>query len=630
MPQWIDQLDDLSNRLDTLDGGMDDTSDDRDDGAALKQTLQQVCAVVREASTQNADDLNKIIAKAESILNKGVNLAYGGDGLFDFLPSFAHGSDSDLVEDRMGVRGFGQGLLDEFVSLFGKHFTRNGAGGIPAELRGPAPWSPHMQPHAKSTRLSRFRSGVVTSVTDAMPLAQAIYQARCEITDDSIASPSRMLMSSGQTCLAVMGAGGWKNRDPILTCYFPGRDDHMQESRSISPGLSEVAYTMAMDEERKLVFVADSYRVKSYSWALGPDASRHDKLPPVHTLDCDNCAGCISVLPDGRLVRAGKGKAYVWNLDTLEEHGPNQKRIGKRRFNYEDSSRDHDTGTEIEDSNGSTAHTSIAFADSKFYPAVWHRHAPSGHMICGTSGHRDNTYVCTSIDLEHGGQFVARYLGHGGDVLDISTSDGDPNAFMTGGSDGYARLFDVRQPLPVVTFNHGDESGYCSSVVLIYPDGVPTLFTGGMNSEQIKMWDIRARKAVYELATGNNAVASMAWDPKRSTLYAATECERMDRMGFTHDYRHARIPRWADIERHDDPAVGPDEDVMGEDGGQMDDDEEDEWDRCWPKKAYHNERYFGYAFDAGEHRLYRHAFKEDPDPTQLPAYGQATVQGDYW
>ena len=33
------------------------------------------------------------------------------------------------------------------------------------------------------------------------------------------------------------------------------------------------------------------------------------------------------------------------------------------------------------------------------------------------------------------------------------------------------------------------------------------------------------------------------------------------------------------------------------------DDEEDEFDRCWPQRAHHGESYFGYAFDAGEHRI---------------------------
>ena len=50
---------------------------------------------------------------------------------------------------------------------------------------------------------------------------------------------------------------------------------------------------------------------------------------------------------------------------------------------------------------------------------------------------------------------------------------------------------------------------------------------------------------MYELATGNNVVAGMAWDPRRNSLLVATECPRMGRMGGRSDYRPARIPRWA-------------------------------------------------------------------------------------
>ncbi|KAH9928697.1 uncharacterized protein B0H18DRAFT_1000217 [Fomitopsis serialis] len=602
MSDWMQQLDALDERLDALgDGDETDEEETSDgggdgDGAVLKATLRRVCEVVRNASAQGAGNMDEIVVKAEAIINRGVGIAYGSDdseGMFDFIPSFAHAA------MRTWWRTIPAFMVLVSVQLY--------PGGIPAELLGPAPWRPDMQPHIKSTRLSRFRPDVSTSVTDATPLAQAIHQARCEITDDDITVPSKMLISPGQTCLAIIGAGGWKNRNPTLACYFLDKDDHMQKGRSITPGLSDLASTMAMDEERKLVFIADSHRVKSYSWVANPNASRHNKLPAVHTLDSDECSGCLA------------GKALVWNIDALQQHGPEHRRIGRGRFDVEDSWR----------FDGSIPHASIAFADPTFYPAVWHRHAPSGNMICGTNGRRDsNEYLCASIDLEHGGQTVARYLGHGGDVEVISTSEGDPNVFATAGSDGYARLFDVRQPLPVMTFNHGIDLEYCSSVVLVHPDGVPTLFTSGQQSEHIKLWDIRAKAAVYELSTGNNAVASMAWDPKRSALYAATECERMDRMGINHDYRPARIPRWADIELPDDPANGPGEDDDEDDA--TDEDEEDDFDRCWPRKAHHNEKYFGYAFDAGEHRLYRYAFKEDPDPTQLPAYGDAAMDGGYF
>ena len=65
-------------------------------------------------------------------------------------------------------------------------------------------------------------------------------------------------------------------------------------------------------------------------------------------------------------------------------------------------------------------------------------------------------------------------------------------------------------------------------------------------TEQTKiMWDIRARKAVCELATRSNTLVSLAWDPMKSALYAGTEHNYIDRMGNYHRYRKARTPRWA-------------------------------------------------------------------------------------
>lgn len=96
------------------------------------------------------------------------------------------------------------------------------------------------------------------------------------------------------------------------------------------------------------------------------------------------------------------------------------------------------------------------------------------------------------------------------------------------------------------------------------------------------MWDVRARAAVCEFATGNNAVQSLAWDSKRNCLYAATECNYMDRHGYRHGYRRAKIPR----------------------GGNDDDDDDDDFEeRCWPSEAWHGEDYYEYAYDAGEHTL---------------------------
>jgi len=171
------------------------------------------------------------------------------------------------------------------------------------------------------------------------------------------------------------------------------------------------------------------------------------------------------------------------------------------------------------------------------------------------------------------------------------------------------------------------------------------VITGGQRSEAIKVWDPRAKAIVYELATGNNSVNSMAWDAPRSTLFAATECMWMDRLGYHHEYRPARIPRAHDMERRGDAGM----DIEGEEEEEEEFDDEDEFERYWPKRAHHDETYFGYALDAGEYRLcewfpscspgdilimfndtVRYKFGVDTDPSVLPDYGQARPSRGGW
>ncbi|KAL7278958.1 hypothetical protein ACG7TL_006790 [Trametes sanguinea] len=651
MPPYLKQLDALSRQIASFN--------DADARDSFKNLLIRVADVVRQAENAEVSDLAEIVAKAEQVFDAAIGWAYT-DGDYDFLPSYAHkASDSPLLPEDPFQR-FGpvpQAAIDELL---------------------PTPWTESRPRHTKSTRLSRFRDGVRPSVTDATPRAQMIYDARCEVAADSFPSPIQAAISADSSVLTIIGQGGWKNREPVLGMYLldalpldnegcgGGNDDNRERIRSyggfrcmvLDPGLEEVASQLALDTTRKLSLVADSERIKSFSW--GGDIAFRGWTPPrganVHTMQCGGYNGPIAVLPDGRVVRAGKGGAALWSLDALETH--ERGRVGRRLRLDGLCTRDNDNN-EIERSTGSAPTTTLAFAEKDFRPAIWYRHAPTGHLLCAEDARETSHYGCFAIDLEQNGKKVTRFLGHGGNVHCFSTSDGDTHTFATASSDGFARLFDVRRPLPVMTLDAGQSSEFCMAVQLIHPDGVPTrdtaVFTGGQRSECIKTWDIRARVIVYELATGNNGVEALAWDGVRDTLYAATECSGMDRLGYTHDYRPAKIPRWADLcpDASHNPhgmAVDEEDDAAGDD--EYDSMEDDDYERYWPKDAHHSEKHFGYAYDAGEHVFresydlcidhespreadrkriaVRYQFKEDPDTTVLPEYGQARPTGNDW
>ena len=193
----------------------------------------------------------------------------------------------------------------------------------------------------------------------------------------------------------------------------------------------------------------------------------------------------------------------------------------------------------------------------------------------------------------------------------------------------------------------------------------------------MKLWDIRSKQIVYELATGNNSVNTVIWNARNTTLYAATACEWQDHLGYFHGYRRARPlnsdrntkPKTAeDADNEDQPDkkrrrtdaetvdnLDEDEDDDDEDEDDDDEDEDDEdedddkdWDgKCWPDRAYHLENYFGTMFDAADHRLCtscwsrlarttdefdfstdRYQFKHDADITVVPAYGDGQMSQD--
>ena len=288
-----------------------------------------------------------------------------------------------------------------------------------------------------------------------------------------------MAISSNGTCLALTGSGGWKNRDPVLRFYTlpvgnDGDDDVFSTEKSITPSLSGLASALALDEDRKLIFVADRFRIKSYSWEAREKVKRGSA---VHTLRSANFEGPVTTLPNGRLIRFGKGSAAIWNLDEMDTH--TGKEIIGETFIVTDSWREE---SEIEKSAGNLPTTTITFADPELSIGALHLHKPSNLFLCGNeeirwdSGDEEEggSYSCFQLDIENGGKIVKRFLGHGGTVTNISTSAGDPNTFLTSCTDGCVRLYDTRLTLPTFTLDVGSQAEACNAALLIHPDGIPS------------------------------------------------------------------------------------------------------------------------------------------------------------
>ncbi|KAH8832872.1 WD40-repeat-containing domain protein [Flagelloscypha sp. PMI_526] len=574
----------------------DDEPEDPIKEAAVIRPLADICAVVQKAVTENHEDLTAIVAQAEEAVQAALESLSSESESFDFIESFSHPDEQSLIKDPEQKQFEGGNIIESFFKYFGgatglESVFGQGAGAraqqyMTSQRAESQKFADTARPHALTSRISRFRTWTLM-VDNSTPTAQAVLQARFSA-----------------------------DRDPALYLYnlasAPGYGDLPREE-SVKVGLSHIAYDGVLDISRKLVYVADDDRIKSYGYG------QENSTIPVHTLRSSG-KGPLHLLDGGsKLIRAAKGIIDVWDIDSLPTHGTNgNKRIGKM-IDIEDSWRDNEN-EDIERSSGSSPTSTLQLTNET------NIHSDGKMLAVPTDSFGvDYSQRVWSIDLNAGGLINSRYLGHSGLITGLTTSSEDPNSFFTTSRDGFARLYDVRQPLPVLTIDHGNEP-ITSNGLYIHVEGIPILFTGCNANQAIKVWDPRARTMLYEIATGNNSVSSMAWDAPRSTLFAATGCDYMDRMGNYHDYRYAKVPGAYKEPPEEEDHNDEDEDEDDEDEYEDDYDE----DRCWPKNAVHKETHWGYAFDSGDHRLFKYKFGVDSDPKILPAWGDATVGGSMW
>ncbi|KAK7036190.1 hypothetical protein R3P38DRAFT_2910941 [Favolaschia claudopus] len=625
----LDALNALEQKLYHFSVNAEAIEADSDDHHVFFDLFTQICDIVRSYDVDDPS-VDEVVSKANQILNQAVKIAYK-DLEIDCLPSLAHSTEFPVLKGPQREKNVFSHRMSGALRILEDYFARKGGKSKESEdpslkPRFPNDWNITHRPHPLTTPLSRFEDVNAILRQPASSLCSALYDARCEITSDTVIQPSGRL-SISPSCLAVTGTGGWKNRTPMLT-YYLFDDTKPLNAHHARVGLSDLAFHSAIDESKKLIFVADRSRVKSYAWADAQSGKVFEDGFATHTLKCGNYDGPLHVPSSGRrLIRAGKGGAAVWDMDGLETHGPSgNERIGAE-IDIFDSWRDETDN--IEESAGSDSTTIISFADRQLAPAVWNAHPNTpAAMLCASDVDRSNgDCSVVSLDLEHGGKTVSRYLGASGETRAFSTSTGNANIFVTAASDGYARLYDCRTPLPVLTLRSGSGDDDCSGVIFVHPDGIPTVFTGSGHGQVIRLWDVRARKLVYELSTGNNAVVSMAWDEPRSCLYVSTACDYMDRMGDNFGYRRAKVTRRR-RKGGETSEAEEDEEEEEEEEDEYDSDEYDYDGPCWPKNAAFAEDYFGHLFDAGDHCIFRYAFKDQPDPSILPRYGDARVDND--
>ncbi|KAJ7485101.1 hypothetical protein B0H11DRAFT_2018117 [Mycena galericulata] len=560
-------------------------SQEQDQSIPLR-VLTHACDLVRDTSP-NEPDFYEIVERVNRTINIGIELVRRRN--YRPLPSFAHSSEFPLLG---GLETEKPAPEDTESCIFSEK-----------KLPFREPWFTSPRAHDLSTPLSRFNWDFPGPSHPSL-LANAVIQARCAISSEVSALPTAIAKS--ENCLMFTSLTGWKSRDPVLTYYLLDETDEFDFPLTarhapfgLDEGYEDEFTAVGVDEVNKLLIAGDGSRAKTFAWGDRKSGEIYNRGRPTHTLSTPYHPGPISVFAPGRILRAGRGSIAFWNLDELETHGPEGNLIIGERYPYY-----HE-----EPSTGSTPTTIIQLTDPNFFPFTWHIHPNlPGNMLCASDAERPSPDFI-SVDLDTA-KAAARYLGHYRRIMAFSTSDTDPQVFLTAAADGYVRLYDTRTPLPTLSL-HADR---CQAV-LVHPDGIPMVFTGSSSEEVVKLWDIRASKMVYELSTGNNEVKGMAWDASRNVLYVSTKCGNVDkRSGRPIGYRLAEIP--GEGSQNGDEYGEPET-------GSHDGDEMECGDFAWPCNASHTEDYFGDVFDAGEHRIFRYAFNDHANPAILPIYGTA-------
>ncbi|KAI0058823.1 hypothetical protein BV25DRAFT_1993944 [Artomyces pyxidatus] len=379
---------------------------------AVNSTLGKICDIARKAASDGtlaARDLQSLLQKASELEHSVVDLTYSTtEGhIHDFIPVYCGNDVKDAATGnpmRIGVSA----TLELMTML--QSFSDRPAAKSPEEMKKEMkrimqevggdhqrPYSPSSKPSPQSTPLARFRANLPTIPPNAPPARRAFAEARCEVMEETIAVPMRMQVTDN--VLAVLGAGGWKNRDPSLQLFKLGaigaEGDHHFNDRilSIKIGLCDIARTMQLDDARSLVYVGDGDRVKSYRWTMGSNGKKKK----------------LAACPYVEILRAGEKGIAIWDVDGLPTHGPKGKKtIGKEMDpEYLDSWRDND-GDEIELSRGSKPTLSVESADLANIGS-WAEHPNDQNKMVVAS---EKLYKVSAVDLETQ-QTVSRYLGHG-------------------------------------------------------------------------------------------------------------------------------------------------------------------------------------------------------------------------
>ncbi|TFY81900.1 hypothetical protein EWM64_g2105 [Hericium alpestre] len=268
---------------------------------AVRLTLECISSLVRDAEEDRGlepEALKSLVTKASDLENTIIHWTFSQDLLNSFIPVFCGNDYSDSASG-----GPVMDMLAGFLSGMGlggdrKEVTRGMIGSRLTSYKDVPTPGPRSSPLARFSMDERHRLRRAPLAPNASPPLIAFTQARCEITARGTSTVVPFSLASCDSMLAIIGPCGHKQRDPALQLFPLGGDhqldDYFDYGTDVDVGLCSVGTSLALNESRKLAFVGDNDRIKSYQWSNGPKPA----ALPVHTLASKGYTGSI-LLRDG-------------------------------------------------------------------------------------------------------------------------------------------------------------------------------------------------------------------------------------------------------------------------------------------------------------------------------------------
>eukprot|EP01083_Nonionella_stella_P047140 126195_1 len=406
---------------------------------------------------------------------------------------------------------------------------------------------------------------------------------------------------------AVTGGSGWKYRDPVFCNYWI--DPASNEAQVVTGGnmgFSSPGWMVFCDTIHSRFWNSGDHRVKCTLPVENGKLKRNEK----EALRCEYILD-ISAIPGNNkrlfttqdhvfVYSSRKGAFFQWTLNNLNKHKTDYCVEAGDCGDDDDDIPDVDEhGIEtvksdiMENTSSDLEFVKVEVSGGQKYENVFafKEFAGTHSSISGSidDGDVSNMFlsddnVIYSYDMN---QQTANgiLLGHHSDVFMPFRQHLLDKHMLISYDYGIVKVWDTRTCSAEISIK-GSGSDEVNCGIGFDICGHPFVVCGGRD-ECVTVWDIRKvntenNAALYEITTGNNMVCDMTWHKASKSLFVATECLYIDRLGG----------RYYGL-NHDKT-----DDMFG-----CQDDEND-----WPMEAKHKQKDFPSGYDAGMNNVFRYRF----------------------